>query len=79
MSINMITKRQWLYFALILMLHITILDMFLLTAAGPRMLWDDSMQWFTWSIHIGIVAISCVILWCVYKLQQRITNRKTDS
>ena len=75
----MITRRQWLYFALILIIHRTILDMFLVTPSGPKVLWQDSLQWVTLAVHCSIVAFSCVILWCLYKLKDRFINQNKSA
>ncbi|KGJ87895.1 hypothetical protein [Thalassotalea sp. ND16A] len=78
----MLTKKKIAMCFAVLFIHITLLDLFLLTRRGPRFLWAESFELKTFSVHLGITLISCFVLvglWMVNEkrmLSKQKTSRK---
>ncbi|OUS29888.1 hypothetical protein A9Q98_05750 [Thalassotalea sp. 42_200_T64] len=58
----MLTKKKIAMCFAVLFIHITLLDLFLLTRRGPRFLWAESFEIKTFIVHLGITIISCIVL-----------------
>ena len=60
------TKKKVTLLTIVLWLHITILDLFVVTTKGPKMLWQDNIKLETLLTHAFLVAISVLIFVSVH-------------
>ena len=66
----MITRKQLKLFAVIIFVHISLLDLMMINRRGLHVLWQDNMQWFTLVVHAGVVLLTCLLLWALHKLKR---------
>ncbi|TRX53173.1 hypothetical protein [Thalassomonas sp. M1454] len=62
------TKKKVTLLALVLWLHITILDLFVVTSKGPQLLWQDNIRIETLVTHILLVALSVLSFIFIHRI-----------
>ncbi len=72
------SSKQLALFAIILMLHLSLLNLFFVTANGPVFLWQQNMRWQTVLIHVFTVALGSVILCLINYIYQRYINKTNE-
>ncbi|QDP02430.1 hypothetical protein [Thalassotalea sp. PS06] len=72
MKILQIEKYRWPLLTAILWLHISLIDLMLLTVNGTRLLWQQNLTFKAFAVHLSIALVSTLVIWLTYRLQLRI-------
>ncbi len=72
----LLTKKQFVLIFTVLWLHINILDMFLVTRRGARILWQESLQLDTQLIHFILAALATACFYYFSFIAQKVSDAK---
>ncbi|WP_057830406.1 hypothetical protein [Colwellia sp. TT2012] len=71
LPINFITRHQAKLLFLVFWGHVTILDLFYVSYAGPIFFWQENFQAFTILIHLTVASLTLVFYFMLIKLMTR--------
>lgn len=71
-----LSKKKVTLVFMTLWLHISLLDLFLVTRKGPRFLWHESLQFDTLAVHLTMAALATLFFYYFSLLAQKITKSK---
>jgi len=72
MKILQLEKYRWPFLTLILWLHISLIDLMLLSVNGTRLLWQQNLTIKAFAVHLSIALATTMVIWLTHRLQLRI-------
>lgn len=75
-SRQFIARHQHKLLLLIIWLHITFLDLFVITGSGAKLLWHDNLQIKTILTHVTIALTSFSFYLLVHKLRRQYHSKR---
>ncbi len=68
LPLNFIKRHQAKLLFLVVLGHVTILDLVYVTYEGPIFFWHQNLQWFTLCIHFIVASITLAFYFMLIKL-----------
>ncbi len=69
-------KFRWVIMFFILWLHISLIDLFLISTKGATALWQQNLTLKALAVHLGIAILATLVIWLAYRLQLVLWRRK---
>lgn len=71
-------NTKYIFFFLIIWLHMTLLDLFFVTSSGPVFLFEENSQPLTLLVHFSVAIATFIGFWLAIKVSQRYKEGKME-
>jgi hypothetical protein len=68
LPLNFIKRHQAKLLFVVVLAHVTILDLVYVTYKGPLFFWQQSFQWFTVFIHLTVAFLTLIFYFMLIRL-----------
>ncbi|TLU67107.1 hypothetical protein FE810_02135 [Thalassotalea litorea] len=69
-------KLRWIMVLFILWLHVSLIDLFLISSSGAKLLLQQNLTFKTIIVHISVAALATLVIWSAHRLQLMLCRRK---